>query len=111
MAPQFTGTNGAEARGLRAWTARATSSLPTPLSPVIRTVVRATATFSTTSNTSCIAPLRATIDSKRPRAESCSRNSSLSCARMRPWRASSRFCSAALTSAISSAASVGDFST
>ena len=36
-APQSTGTNGPAARGLAAWIARATSSLPVPLSPRIST--------------------------------------------------------------------------
>ena len=61
IAPQFTGTKGSWARGLFACTARATSSLPTPLSPVISTVVRAAATFSTNSKTDCMAGLRPTI--------------------------------------------------
>ncbi len=38
MAPQFTTTNGPFCRGLLRWTARAISSLPVPLSPVMSTV-------------------------------------------------------------------------
>ena len=38
--PQSTATNGICAKGPRKWMARATSSLPVPLSPVIRTGVR-----------------------------------------------------------------------
>ena len=39
MAATLTATNGWPARSLRWWIARATSSLPVPLSPVISTVV------------------------------------------------------------------------
>jgi hypothetical protein len=35
----LTATNACDLRSLRAWIARATSSLPVPLSPVISTVV------------------------------------------------------------------------
>ena len=44
MAAGLTGTNGFSHRGPWRWMARATSSLPVPLSPVMRTVafVRAT---------------------------------------------------------------------
>ena len=38
-APQSTGTNGPPRRGLAAWSARATSSLPVPLSPWISTLL------------------------------------------------------------------------
>src|SRR2546422_368639 len=38
IAPQLTDTNGPLRRGLSSWNARATSSLPVPLSPVTRTV-------------------------------------------------------------------------
>ncbi len=38
MAPQFTGTRARPARGLRSWMRRANTSLPTPVSPVMRTV-------------------------------------------------------------------------
>jgi hypothetical protein len=41
IATQFTGMNGADARGLLQWIARATSSLPVRLSPVISTLVPA----------------------------------------------------------------------
>ena len=37
-APQLSATNGWPRRGLRAWSARATSSLPVPDSPVTSTV-------------------------------------------------------------------------
>ncbi len=48
IAATFTGTNGSSRRGPCRWIARATSSLPVPLSPTIRTVsgFRATAPIS-----------------------------------------------------------------
>ena len=45
MAAQLTSTNGAPARLLLAWSQRATSSLPVPFSPVIRTRASHGATF------------------------------------------------------------------
>ena len=45
-APQLTLTNGPAARFERAWIARATSSLPVPLSPGMKTVASVGATFS-----------------------------------------------------------------
>ena len=54
MAPQLTATNGcALARLERAWSARATSSLPTPLSPVMSTVVLKSAIFVMVRKMSC----------------------------------------------------------
>ena len=50
-AAQFTGTKGRPARGPSSWMARATTSLPVPLSPRRRTVARLWATRSTTSST------------------------------------------------------------
>jgi len=49
IAPQLTGMKGRSARGLAAWMARATSSLPVPLSPMMRMVASVTATFRTRS--------------------------------------------------------------
>ena len=46
MAAQLTFTNGPSARGLRRWMARAMSSLPVPLSPVMSTDALVGATFS-----------------------------------------------------------------
>ena len=43
-AAQLTSTNGAVRRGDAPWTARATSSLPVPVSPTIRTVLLVSAT-------------------------------------------------------------------
>ena len=49
IAPQSTATNGAEARGLAWWIARATSSLPVPVSPVTSTVKSDGATRATSA--------------------------------------------------------------
>ena len=46
MAAQLTVTKGILWRALRLWMARATSSLPVPVSPVMRTVLRVAATAS-----------------------------------------------------------------
>ncbi len=45
MAAQLKGTNGFWARGEQAWMARATISLPVPLSPVMSTLTVVRATF------------------------------------------------------------------
>ena len=47
IAAQFSETNGFFRRGPLKWTARATSSLPVPLSPVIRTGAELSVTLST----------------------------------------------------------------
>ncbi len=44
-APQSTAKNRSCFRGLRSWMARATSSLPVPVSPMIRTVLDVDATL------------------------------------------------------------------
>src|SRR5512140_1325882 len=49
MAPQLTATSGFRLRVLAAWMALAITSLPTPLSPVISTVMSVGATCSMTS--------------------------------------------------------------
>ena len=54
MAAQFTSTNGAPARGLFAWSHRATSSLPVPFSPVISTRASHGATLSMSCRTCSI---------------------------------------------------------
>ncbi len=51
MAAQFTGMNGPLARGERAWRARATSSLPVPVSPRMVTAASAGASRSMRSKT------------------------------------------------------------
>src|SRR6266567_298241 len=48
IAPQFTATNGPSRRGLSLWIACAQSSLPVPLSPVMKTVARLFAVLSIT---------------------------------------------------------------
>ncbi len=52
-----TATNGPWLRGLSAWIARASSSLPVPLSPRIRIVEWLRAAVRARSNTACIAGL------------------------------------------------------
>ena len=64
-APQSTATNGAARRDDAAWTARATSSLPVPVSPSTSTVTSALATRSSTANTSRIARDAPTSSPKR----------------------------------------------
>ena len=60
-APQFTDTNGASARRLLTWIALATSSLPVPLSPVIKTVLLVPLTTSIILKSSCIFGLLPTM--------------------------------------------------
>ena len=60
MAEQFTATKALSRRDPEKCTDRASSSLPTPVSPKIRIVVSRSATERSSSNTSCIAPLLAT---------------------------------------------------
>jgi len=57
MAPQLTATNGRAPRGLAAWIAAATSSLPTPLSPVISTLLGVGAQRAMCSRTATMAGL------------------------------------------------------
>ena len=54
MAAQLIATNRLPLRSLRAWMARATSSLPVPLSPSSSTETLLGATFSTMRHTFCI---------------------------------------------------------
>ena len=54
-AAQFTGMNGFRARGLLLWIARATSSFPVPVSPVIKTVALVGATRAIISRTARVA--------------------------------------------------------
>ena len=55
MAAQLILMKGRSARDDRSWRARATSSLPVPLSPVMSTVEGVSATLAKTSNTPRIA--------------------------------------------------------
>ena len=57
IAPQSTGTNGPDARGLMRWIARATTSFPEPVSPVISTVKSVGATRRISVRTRCISAL------------------------------------------------------
>ena len=59
MAPQLTTTKGFSLRLPLWWRIRATSSLPVPFSPVMRTVLETWAARSTTASTSCMAALMA----------------------------------------------------
>src|SRR5439155_1057766 len=66
MAPQLTGMKGRSARGLAAWMARATSSLPVPLSPMMRMVASVTATFRTRSPIFWMSVCTATVQESVP---------------------------------------------
>jgi hypothetical protein len=61
MAAQFTLISGMSRCALRSWMARATSSLPVPVSPVMSTVLLVSATSSPRRTTSSMARLRPTI--------------------------------------------------
>src|SRR5689334_230911 len=60
MAPQLTGMNGWSLRALAAWIAPATSSLPTPLSPVMSTLLGIVAHRAMCARTAMIAGLSPT---------------------------------------------------
>jgi hypothetical protein len=62
-AAQFALTKGRAPRGDRRWIARATSSSPVPVSPVISTVESVRATFATRASTGCSAGDVPTISS------------------------------------------------
>ena len=61
IAAQLTLMSGMSRWALRAWMARATSSLPVPVSPVMSTVLLVCATSSAVRITSCISRLRPTM--------------------------------------------------
>ena len=61
IAAQFTLMSGMCRCALRSWMARATNSLPVPVSPVTSTVLRVSATRSARWMTSCISRLRPTM--------------------------------------------------
>ena len=97
MALQFTGMNGRLARDEMRWMAAATSSLPVPLSPSIRTGESVTATLEMTSLTCCIGPeeptISLTVSSSPSRARSVwtsPRRKRRSIIRAMRWRSSSR---------------------
>ena len=77
----FSATKGPRARSLRVWMARATSSLPVPLSPWIRIVCSPGATRSTSRCSSWIGALRPRIRG----ALTCSRRALLTCKRAGSW--------------------------
>ncbi len=73
-AAQETATNGPSARGLSAWMARASTSLPLPDSPRTRMVEAARAAVRASSNTDCMAGLFDTRSRKRySRLSACRR--------------------------------------
>ncbi len=98
IAAALTATKGPSARGLAAWMARATSSLPVPLSPVIRTGTLRGATLPTVLKISSRAELEPTSRSPpgataRPTARRSVRTSSFSA------RVASAFSARAFTAA------------
>ena len=79
-APQLTGTNAPPARRPAKWSARATSSLPVPLSPVMSTVASECATLSIVARSWRIAGESPTIEpyARRLVSAPCARRSSSS---------------------------------
>ena len=75
-AAQLTLTNGRSRRALRSWIARATSSLPVPVSPRMHTRDSVGATRSTCAMTRCIASLVHTSSWRPTRRRSCRFSSS-----------------------------------
>jgi len=72
-APTFTAMNGLLRRGLSLWIARATSSLPVPLSPSISTVLvtgASCSTFTSTSRTGALSPTSPVSRLSRSRSSS-----------------------------------------
>jgi len=72
------GTNGRWARAERSWMARATSSLPVPLSPSTSTAESVGATRSTTRITSCMRGLLVRMPAKGAAPGACARRAWLS---------------------------------
>ena len=89
IAEQFSGTKSFSLRGDRSWIARAASSLPVPVSPVISTVLRVGPTWRSSSNTGCIAGA-APISWPKPLSwAACSRRKRFS-RREREWSSARR---------------------
>ena len=65
MAPQFTATKGFSARALALWMARASSSLPAPLSPRSSTDASDLATIRASASSSAMRLLRLTISERQ----------------------------------------------
>ena len=85
IAAQLTSTKGPCARGLRSWRRRATSSLPVPFSPWIRTRALVGATFSTSARISARAALLPTM--RVVASDSRPRRAVFSLASLRSWAA------------------------
>ncbi len=83
-APQLTATNGAAARALRSCRYRATSSLPVPVSPVMRTVASVGATCS--SRVSSSRERGSSKTSARARYDGASNRGNRRRGRMASWR-------------------------
>ena len=81
---QFSARNGLFLRGLLLWIALATSSLPLPVSPLMRTVAFVGAMAFNFSSTCSIFGLLPTTPSKPNFSSSCRFNSRLARARRRP---------------------------
>ncbi len=77
-APRFTDTNGWPHRSLRLWMARAASSLPVPLSPLISTVASLRATCRIWRSRSWVARQLPMISGSSPVSASRSRNARFS---------------------------------
>ena len=96
MFEELTVTKGRPARVLCSWMARAISSLPVPDSPVISTVERAGATWSTSEKTACIRSERPMIwprSTERLMARRRVRRSSSLRRRLTPAATVARICS------------------
>ena len=78
IAEQLTATKGPARRGLASWMARATSSLPVPLSPSMRTLAAVGATFSMSASTSAIRLLVPTMRDSPLSPLSCARRTRFS---------------------------------
>ena len=78
MAAQFTLTKARAARGECLWMARAMSSLPVPVSPVMSTVESVGATLATRARTACRAGEAPTISSNMEALSSSSRSTTFS---------------------------------
>ena len=78
IAAQFTLTKACLARADRLWIALAISSLPVPVSPVIKTVESVGATFDTRDNTARKAGEVPTISSNMDAASTSSRSATFS---------------------------------
>jgi hypothetical protein len=83
IAAQLTATNGPPLRRERAWSARAASSFPVPLSPARRIVASVPASFSTRRKRACIEGERPTRSTSRSRSFTSSERRRFSSASLR----------------------------